>query len=358
MVTRIALMCGLTLIASLNIPTCPAAEPEDRLFADLFARQRQTRPPAPDTNWKLTSADEADWRTEQLISDAEYLAESPADPLTPVEEADSGAVPASYACNDSSCAFMVDCWQILPEGLLFHSYAAGEKEPRFAAQWLWERDRGLIWETALGGRIGIVRNGTVGRIDPQGFQLDLEGAAFPRVDLEEDQDLEAVDFRIGIVGTWRRDRWRYKFGYYHLSSHVGDEFLLRNPGIHRRNYVRDAFLGAVMYDIRPDLQVYLEVSVAFNYNGGAEPAELQYGIQYLPAVPGTWRGAPFAAVNGHWRQEFGAEASINAEAGWMWRGLNGHTYRVGFQHYSGPSLQYSFFDQYESLTGIGMWMDF
>jgi len=280
--------------------------------------------------------------------------------LEPAPAANDNSVPARvcYVNREADCAFCVDDWQLLPEGLIFHSYAAGEKEPRFAAQWLYERDRGWVWETALGGRIGIVRRGSVGRLNPQGFQLDLEGAALPRVDIEEEQDLEAVDFRIGLVGTWREDRWRYKFGYYHLSSHTGDEYLLKNPWIQRRNYVRDAMVAAVMYDLQPNLQVYLEAAYAFNANGGAEPMELQYGIQYLPAEVGDWRGSPFAAVNGHWRQEFGAEASVNAECGWMWRGRTGHTYRLGFQHYSGPSMQYSFYDLYESMTGISMWMDF
>ncbi len=249
-------------------------------------------------------------------------------------------------------------WQLLPEGLLYHSYAAGEKEPRFAAQWLWERERGLVWETALGGRLGIVRKGTVGPVNPQGFQLDIEGAAMTRVDPEQDSDLEAADFRIGLVGTWRDGPWRYKAGYSHLSSHVGDEFLIRNPGFARRNYVRDSIVTAVMYDVTSDLQVYGELAGAWNANGGAEPWEVQFGAQYLPAARSDWRGAPFAAINGHWRQEFGARASINAVAGWMWRGGDDHTYRIGVQHYSGPALQYSFFDQYESLTGLSMWMDF
>lgn len=250
-------------------------------------------------------------------------------------------------------------WQLLPEGLLFHSYVAGEKEPRMAAQWLWDRERGLIWETALGGRIGLIRYGTPGAIDPYGFQVDLEGAGLARVDPEEDQDLEAADFRIGIVATWRVGRWRRKIGYYHISSHVGDEFLLHNPGFVRRNYVRDALVVALMYDVTPDLQIYGEFAGALNAVGGAEPIELQFGAQYTVHEPTGFRGAPFAAINGHLRQEFDFGGSVNILAGWQWRGeQSNHTYRIGFQHYSGPSIQYSFFDQYESLTGLGMWLDF
>lgn len=250
------------------------------------------------------------------------------------------------------------CWDILPQGLLYHSYLAGEKEPRMAAQWLWEKDRGLVWETALGGRWGLFRKGTAGP-NGEGFQFDVEGAGLARVDPEEESDLEAADFRAGFLGTWRYGKWRTKAGYYHISSHIGDEFLIKNPGFPRRNYVRDSLLVGLMYDITPDLQVYGEVAEALNANGGAEPLELQFGAQYSPAVANGIRGAPFAAINGHLRQEFNMGGSVNIEAGWQWRGLNSnHLFRMGAQHYNGPSIQWSFYDRHESLTGVGIWFDY
>ncbi|MEZ5944175.1 MAG: DUF1207 domain-containing protein [Planctomycetaceae bacterium] len=250
-------------------------------------------------------------------------------------------------------------WQFLPKGHLYGAYLAGEKESRMAAQWLWERDRGLVWETALGGRWGIVRNGTYGSDNPQGFQLDMEGAGLARVDPEEQADLEAADFRAGIIGTWRDGPWRWKTGYYHLSSHIGDEYLLKNPGFNRINYVRDAILVAGMYDVTPDLQVYAEMAVALNHNGGAEPFEFQFGAQYSPAVSNGIQGAPFAAINGHLRQEFNFGGSVNVMAGWQWRGLRDtDLFRAGFQHYNGASMQWEFFDRYESMTGMSIWYDY
>jgi hypothetical protein len=29
--------------------------------------------------------------------------------------------------------------------------------------------------------------------------------------------------------TYGRGRWQFKTGYYHISAHLGDEFLLMNP---------------------------------------------------------------------------------------------------------------------------------
>jgi len=254
-----------------------------------------------------------------------------------------------------------DCdyeWQVLPEGLMYKVYLAGEKESRMQAVWMSSRGRdGMVWETALGGHVGLLRYGTLDAIHPQGWQLDLEGAALPRVDLGNESDLESADFRAGFLSTWRDGPNAFKAGYYHLSSHVGDEFLIRNPGYNRLNYVRDSAIVGWTRDLNPDVQAYGEVAYAFNHEDGALPLELQYGLQYNPVVFGL-HGAPFAAINGHTRQDFGYITSVNVEAGWQWRGMTNHTYRLGMQYYNGPALQWSFAGMNERLIGAGMWMDF
>jgi len=253
-----------------------------------------------------------------------------------------------------------DCyiWQVLPPGLMYHSYLAGEKEPRFQWVFLSEKDRGMVWEAALGGRIGILRHGTCGAINPQGWQLDLEGAALPRVDPEQHDDLEAVDFRVGLVSTSRHGPNAFKAGYYHLSSHVGDEFLIANPGFARQNYVRDSLIAGWTHDVTTSTQIYGEIGYAFNHEDGAEPLELQFGTQYLPWGDGC-RGAPFAAFNVHLREDFDFETSINVVAGWQWRGpQTDHRFRAGVQYYDGPSMQWSFTNLHETLIGGGLWCDY
>ena len=217
---------------------------------------------------------------------------------------------------------------------------------------------GAVWENTLGAHVGLLRYGTTEAVNPQGWQFDLEGAAMPRVDMGHEDDLEAVDFRAGWLITHRRGPNAFKAGYYHLSSHVGDEFLIRNVGFERINYVRDSLIVGWTRDLfTPDLQIYGEVAWALYAQDGAKPLELQYGIQYSPLVFGL-RGAPFAAVNGHTRQDFNYITSINAQVGWQWRGASNHTLRTGFQYYEGPALQWSFVGQSERMVGAGIWFDF
>ena len=258
------------------------------------------------------------------------------------------------AC-DVGCAACADELQWLPEGLRYKAYIAGEKEPRFSSAWFEDDVFGTIWEAGLGGRLGILRRGSCGSIRPEGWQIDMQGGVLPRLQANE-QDLIAVDYRFGLVNTWRQGPIGIKLAYDHLSSHLGDEFLLANPGVVRRNFARDAVVLGAAFDTHPSIRVYGEIGVALSYAGGSEPVEFQYGVEYSPTCPG---GAPFLAVNAHLRQEFDFAGSFNILGGWQCRSEHSdRVFRVGGQYYNGKSLQHSFFDKNEELTGFGMWMDF
>ncbi len=250
-------------------------------------------------------------------------------------------------------------WQLAPVGLLYKSYLAGPKESRISTVWQSDTKRGLLWENALGGRVGVVRYGTEDVLHPEGWQFDLEGAALPRVIPQDPSSpLEAVDFRVGLLSTWRYGDTAVKAGYYHLSSHAGDEFLINNPAFVRINYVRDSGIIGITQYFLDDFSVYGEFAYAFNAEDGAEPIELQYGLQYSPLTTG-WPGAPFAAVNGHTREDYGWTTAVTVQSGWQWRSAKtNHTFRVGMQYYKGPSLQWELGNTKENMLGGGIWYDF
>jgi Protein of unknown function (DUF1207) len=250
-------------------------------------------------------------------------------------------------------------WQVLPAGLLYRSYMAGVKEARLGTVALRQSGGDTFQESTLGARVGIVRYGTPTAIRPEGWELDVEGAAFLRQNWDENLDVEAVDFRYGVPLTWRRGPWAAKFAFYHLSSHAGDEFLIRNPGFQRINYLRDVLLLGVSYNVTPDWRVYGEVGYAVHTDAGAEPWELQFGAEYSPIVRNGIKGSPFFAVNGYLRQDFDFGGSLNVMFGWQWRSdVSDHVFRIGGQYYNGKSLQFEFFNRNEQLFGGGVWYDF
>ena len=208
-------------------------------------------------------------------------------------------------------------WQTLPDGLLYKSYLAGNREPRLGTVFAYDKTQRWLWDSALGGRVGIMRFGTHDPLWPEGWQLDVEGAAFPRLDLQDQRELEAVDFRAGIPLTYRSGPWEQKFAYYHLCSHIGDQFLEENPDFVRNNYSRDCLLWGVGYHPSPDWRLYGEIGYAFHTTGG-KPWELQFGAEYSPLRVSS-AGSPFVAVNGHLRQEVDYGGNVVVQAGWQWR---------------------------------------
>ncbi|MFZ5832892.1 MAG: DUF1207 domain-containing protein [Planctomycetota bacterium] len=249
-------------------------------------------------------------------------------------------------------------WQLLPEGLMYRSYLAGGREPRIGSQWFYLRGYGWLWDVTLGGRVGILRYGTEDAAWPEGFQVDIEGAGMPRLDAEHQRDLVSSDFRFGVPITARRGPWEAKLAYYHLSSHLGDEWMLSHPTLDRINYVRDCVVLGLAMRPGADWRLYAEAGYAFYINGGAEPWEFQFGIEYSPTRPSGILGAPFVATNAHLREENDFGGNFAAEAGWQWRGDTGRLFRIGAHYFNGFSDQYQFFQEFEDQLGLGAWYDY
>lgn len=253
-------------------------------------------------------------------------------------------------------------WSVLPNDLLFRSYLGGPREPRMASQILHSSRYGTVWELEAGGRVGILRYGTPEGSKPEGWQLDVEGAAFPRLNFDESLELDAVDFKVGVPLTWAEGPYQFEVAIYHLSSHVGDEFLLRpsNEGFNRLDYLRDAVTMGFGYFVNPDWRVYSEIEYAFRTNDGAEPWHFQFGFDYMPAKPrNPYKPVPFFAVNGQLREEVNFGGGINVVGGIAWKGrTSGRIFRAGVQYYNGESFQLSFYDEHEQLIGAGIWYDF
>jgi hypothetical protein len=346
---------GLSLWFALAGPAVAQSDPQS---ADWFGNPFPETVGSPGDGWANTHPESAPLSAPPAspYDGHSFLQSPPAEPVAPWN-----ASPSPLQSESSvPFAFMQD-WdlEVLPEGLLYKSYIAGPKEPRIGSAWLVEQDRGLIWEAVLGGREGIWRWGDAGSPYPVAAQLDVEGAALVRLDPEANTDVEAVDFRFGVLMTWRAGRWASKAGYSHVSSHLGDEFMIRNPAVPRYNYVRDSVITGVSFDASPDVRLYGEVAYAIGHQGGALPLELQFGAEYAPAKPSEIWGAPFAAVNSHAREDHGWINGVNVMAGWLWRGTaSDHTMRVGMQYYSGPALQWSFVGKDERLIGGGLWLDY
>ena len=251
-------------------------------------------------------------------------------------------------------------WQFLPDGLIYRSYLAGVKEPRIGGTLFRKGNQDWLLDVTLGGRVGMLRYGTNNDFWPEGWQLDIEGAAFPRLNLEENWDMESADFRFGVPLTYGMGNVQTKLAYYHLSSHLGDEFVLRNASSlsTRINFSRDVLVFGISTFPHPDWRLYGETGWAFHTDGGSQPWEFQFGFEIMPPLTLCVDHSPFLAINVHLREEVDFGGNLVVQTGWLCRSRSGHLFRIGFQYLNGKSSQFQFFDQSEQQVGVGLWYDY
>ena len=259
-------------------------------------------------------------------------------------------------------------WHLLPNNLIYTSYLAGPKEPRLASVWYDDSEpdpfdtnvrNGWMWDMTAGGRVSILRYGSDPVLHPQGFEIQVEGAAFVRLDPGDEIDLRSSDYRFGIPLVFGIGRWQTKLGYYHLSAHLGDESHLKHPDFTRINYLRDAVVWGNSYYVFDWMRVYGDVGYAFNQDGGSEPWEFQFGTELIQARPTGIHGAPFLAVNGMSRQELDWGGNVCVQTGWAWRGWRSERLlRIGFEYLYGSDPQYEFVYAKQNRCGVGVWYDY
>jgi hypothetical protein len=249
-------------------------------------------------------------------------------------------------------------WQLLPNSLIYRSYLANQKESRLYGGVNSAKDDSTFWDATLGARVGILRYGDHNYVLPNGFQWDVEASTQVRLDVPEDVDVRSTDYRGGTQLTYGHDKHRVRFGYYHISSHLGDEFLIKHPGYNRLNFARDTIILGYSYYATPNFRLYGEIGYA-PYTIVCDPWEVQFGFDWAPQQRTGIRGAPFVAMNGHLRQEINWSGNFTAQAGWAWRAdESAHLLRLGVQYFNGASSQYSFAFQTEQIIGVGVWYDF
>jgi len=250
--------------------------------------------------------------------------------------------------------------EMMPSRLLYRSYIAAPHESRMSSTLLYDTSANdARWDSTLGGRIGLYRRNNPTNMNLDAWQIDVEGAVMVRLNPGEKMDLESSDYRFGLLWTGRRDNVSFKAGYFHISSHVGDEYQIKNPGFQRINLVRESLIVGTSIEMTPEVRTYIEAAYAVAYHGGAKPFQVQYGAEYVrqPCRPGS--KSPFVAANFQHRQEVDFQAGISLMTGYQWTGPeSGRSMRVGLQYFNGPTNQYQFLGRYDNQIGTGIWIDF
>jgi len=226
-------------------------------------------------------------------------------------QCDSPIVPAAYRVVREGD----DALALLPEDLLFKPIYADPREARFAVRVQQHRLDGqsfLATDLALGATLGIASGGG----ERGKWQLGIQGAVFALFDLESNStDLVNSDFWFGIPFNYRIGDWSLRARLYHQSSHLGDEYILRDrTGTRRLNISYEVLDGLLAYDWG-NTRIFAGGGYLLHSLHQRKRWLLQYGFEH--AWPGVLGSAGLVVATNFQHQE---------EQDWHWN----QSYRIGF----------------------------
>jgi hypothetical protein len=254
---------------------------------------------------------------------------------------------------------------IFPDDHIFTALVADPKEPSTFMSFLRGKFRTLddpsgeeasIAAIGVGDSFGLVRFG--GPSPGDGFQLDVIGAIFAQFDIgSSSTDLINADYIIGLPVSFRRGAFSIRTKLYHQSSHLGDEFLLRDTGIDRENLSFESLEVIASLEAGP-LRVYgggehllrrePDAVAAKIFHGGLEvrtradaAAQLVAGVDIKAPRLGDWSPATSARAGVAFRRA-GSE------------GGPGRLVTFSLELYEGPSPYGQFFQDDISYVGFGV----
>ncbi|HEY0007557.1 MAG TPA: DUF1207 domain-containing protein [Tepidisphaeraceae bacterium] len=249
----------------------------------------------------------------------------------------------------------------LSVGRLFEPLVADPRWPHFFASYNYYRDSGdeelrHAGSVGFGETISLVRKSYANNLRVEG---GIQAGVFAIFDLEaESLDLVNADYFVGPYAAFRYGDFSLLGRVFHQSSHLGDEYLLRDPGIDRVNVSYEAV----------DLIASLELPAGFRIYGGAgylfhkEPEELkpwttQYGLEFRS--PYTVLGnafRPIMAADFQHREESDWELDLSLRVGVQVEDPGRFSQRMllMLEYYDGRSPNGQFYDDRIQYFGAGL----
>jgi Protein of unknown function (DUF1207) len=256
-----------------------------------------------------------------------------------------------------------------PQDSIFCPLLADPKEPRTFVSLLEGTFRRLDDPTAskhttivsvgIADTVGLVRwNGSTAG---DGVQLDVVGAVFAQFDFNApSKDLINADYTLELPLTFRKRGFSTRVRLYHQSSHLGDEFLLRDPAIQpiqRENLSFESIEALASQELHA-LRLYGGAERLLRREPDTLPASLYHaGIELRSGRKGP--AQLVAGVDMKTTELYNWSPAISGRAGveLVKSGPSGHPSRlvtILLELYSGPSPYGQFFQDDIKYIGAGI----
>jgi hypothetical protein len=241
----------------------------------------------------------------------------------------------------------------LPEDpVLFRPFIADPRQITYSVGWRFYDQvfTSNVIDVSFGDSIPIYRwcNVWGGQL-----QIELEGAVWAIFDpLHDSSPLINADYYVGFPLTYARDRWSFRLRGYHVSSHIGDEFLLNHPDFDRRNASAEFVDFFASYELTDEIRVYAGLGYIVQQDdefkcsrffcaGGSELrlCSLGYTVQQQMIY-----GLPFLGMHFRYTHDFKKHIDATYVLGWEWGKLCGlrRKVRMFMEYHDGYSAEGQF----------------
>lgn len=245
----------------------------------------------------------------------------------------------------------------LPEQELFAPLLADPRQPRFSVSYLHYRSAASEFSAAsvaFGEYFGLA-SGFFG--DSGSSQIGVQGGVFALFNLEApSSDLINADYWIGLPISYRKGPWSYLMRVYHQSSHLGDEFILGNPGVNRVNLSYEDMEFLVSYEWER-WRLYGGGGYLLNSEPDLAPKHLQGGAEYIKARA-AGRFSLIAAMDVQASEELEWRRSRSYQLGFELRSGSPRRVRLMLEHFRGHSPNGQFYREPLRYTGLGLYFGF
>lgn len=247
----------------------------------------------------------------------------------------------------------------LPRRPLFEPLMADPRWPRLSGTLVRYRgdELGRVWAANFGATVPLLGGET--RRGAR-WQWAAQASVFTLWNMDTlSNDHINADYLVGFPAFWRWDKVSAMARVYHISSHLGDEYMLTHPATPRVNLSYEAVDAVLSYQALPSLRLYGGAGYLYRRDPkGTPPGALQAGLEYRhPETFWKRRLRPVAGVDLQKHQKSGwASTDVSARAGLSLehRSFASRHALLLLEYYRGKDPNGQFFRRSVQHAGLGL----
>ncbi|MGH8615936.1 MAG: DUF1207 domain-containing protein [Gammaproteobacteria bacterium] len=362
LVAQISVVIGVTAVVglSINVSMAAANRPDDRYLAGYAAAVLEMQfgltPPdlqVEDGKLVLDPADLQGRDPQQVIESLRPIEGLQVD-LAGTSTGSRTVPPPAKPRPDSKATAPTDGW--LPKAVLFDPLIADPRWPRFSGTvqfYQHDEELGTVGAPNFGAALPFYGWRALGG----DWQIGLHAGVFSIFDLNADSsDLVNSDFLGGLPISARYGPLSAQLRIFHQSSHLGDEFLLRNR-VNRINLSYEAVDLRLSLKPLDWLRVYAGGGAIVRSEPDLDPWTAQAGIEITSPGP-IFHPLLYPVValdvqsseEADWTVDYSARAGVELRSEW----LGSRRLQLLMEYFNGTSPNGQFFERDIEYFGPGV----